>query len=215
MRHGQPDAVALPVPPRFLMWHPATLLVTWIGFALILPAASSGLLAGLLIVSLLLAAAFAPVRTLRLIRRSRWLLLSIGVLFLFFSPGEYLPGFAGRIGLTYEGIGHSAEQLARLLAILVSLALLHERIGTQGLLAGLYVLLWPFGWREATVVRLMLVLEFVEEKRNAGWREWLAQGQPLPTDTCEHFTLAMPRLHFRDVAVMTVVLLAGILLVFW
>lgn len=197
------------------MWHPVTLLLSWVGFALILQAASPRLLLGLLMVSLLLAAVFAPARSWRLLRRSRWLLLSIGVLFLFFSPGEYLPGLAGRMGLTYEGVLHTGEQLGRLLAILVSLALLHEGIGTQGLLAGLYWLLGPFAWRETSVVRLMLALEFVEEKRETGWREWLAQGQQLHIDTREKFTLLMPRLRLRDMAVMGGLVMAGFLFAFW
>jgi hypothetical protein len=197
------------------MWHPATLLVSWIGFALILQAAAPRLLFGLVVLCLLLGAAFAPARSLRLLRRSRWLLLSIGILFLFFTPGEYLPGFAGRMGLTYEGVAHTGEQLGRLLAILVSLALLHERIGTQGLLAGLYSLLGPFSWREASVVRLMLVLEFVEEKRETSWREWLAQGPHMDSDTRDKFTLAVPRLRLRDMAVMGGLVMAGLLFAFW
>ncbi len=172
------------------------------------------LLAGLVVVSLLLAATLAPTRSLRLLRRSRWLLLSIGVLFLFFSPGEYLPGFAGRIGLTYEGVTHAGEQIGRLLAILLSLALLHERIGTPGLLAGLYKLLGPFSWRETTVVRLMLVLEFVEDKRVTGWREWLSQGTQADSAARNHFALVMPHLRRLDLAVMGGLAAATFLFVF-
>jgi len=196
------------------MLHPATLLVTWICFALILQAATMSLLAGLVTVSFLLAAILAPTRSMRLLRRSRWLLLSIGVLFLFFSPGEYLPGFAGRIGLTYEGVMHAGEQTGRLLAILLSLALLHEHIGTPGLLAGLYKLLRPFAWRETTVVRLMLVLEFIEDKRVSGWREWLSLGAQADGTERNHFALVMPHLRQLDLAVMGVLAVATFMFVF-
>ena len=196
------------------MLHPATLFVSWICFALILQAATMSLLAGLVVVSLLLAATLAPTRSRRLLQRSRWLLLSIGVLFLFFSPGEYLPGFAGRIGLTYEGVTHAGEQTGRLLAILLSLALLHERIGTPGLLAGLYKLLGPFPWRETTVVRLMLVLEFVEDKRVTGWRDWLAQETQADSAERNHFALVMPHLRRLDLAVMGGLAAATFLFVF-
>jgi hypothetical protein len=206
--------VALPPPQPSPMLHPATLLVSWICFALILQAATLSLLAGLVVVSLLLAAILAPTRSMRLLRRSRWLLLSIGVLFLFFSPGEYLPGFAGRIGLTYEGVTHTGEQLGRLLSILLSLALLHERIGTPGLLAGLYKLLGPFPWRETTVVRLMLVLEFVEDKPVSGWREWLSQGTQPDRAERNHFTLIMPHMRRLDLAVMGGLAVATFMLVF-
>lgn len=197
-----------------LMWHPASLLLSWISFALLLQSASPRLLLGLATVCLLLAVAFAPMRSLRLLRRSRWLLLSIGLLFMFLSPGEYLPGFAGQLGLTYEGVERTGEQLGRLLAILVSLALLHEYIGTQGLLAGLYRLLGPFAWREASVVRLMLVLELVEEKREIPWREWLTQ-QEWDTDVHDCFTLLMPRLRLRDRVLMSGLAMAGLSFVFW
>jgi len=196
------------------MWHPATLLLAWISFSLILQAASPYLLVALLTISLVLAAVFAPARSFRLLRRSRWLLLSIGVLFLFFSPGEYLPGFAGQLGFTYEGIERTGEQLGRLLAILVSLAWLHEHIGTQGLLAGLYRLLGPFSWRETTVVRLMLVLEFVEEKREIRWREWLVRHER-EIDTRDSFTLVMPELKLNDYALMGGLLVSGGLFAFW
>ena len=196
------------------MWHPATLLLAWISFSLILQAASPYLLVALLTISLVLAAVFAPARSFRLLRRSRWLLLSIGVLFLFFSPGEYLPGFAGQFGFTYEGIERTGEQLGRLLAILVSLAWLHEHIGTQGLLAGLYRLLGPFSWRETTVVRLMLVLEFVEEKREIRWREWLVRHER-EIDTRDSFTLVMPELKLNDYALMGGLLVSGGLFAFW
>lgn len=196
------------------MLHPATFLVFWICFALILQVATLSLLAGLVAVSFLLAATLAPTRGMRLLRRSRWLLLSIGVLFLFFSPGEYLPGLAGRMGLTYEGVTHAGEQIGRLLAILLSLALLHEGIGTPGLLAGLYKLLGPFSWRETTVVRLMLVLEFVEDKRVTGWREWLSEGAHADSAERNHFALVMPHLRRLDLALMGGLAAATFLCVF-
>lgn len=186
------------------MWHPATLLVVWISFALLLQAASPRLLFALFTVSLVLSAVCAAARSFRLLRRSRWLLLSIALLFLFFSPGEYLPGLPGQLGMTYEGIERTGEQLGRLLAILLSLALLHEHIGTPGLLAGLYRLLGPFSWRDTTVVRLMLVLEFVDEKREISWREWLERpdGEAGDAGMYESFMLAMPQLRWWDLMLM-------------
>ena len=182
------------------MWHPASLLLAWLGFAIALQWLGLTLLAGLVAVCLVLMIIFAAERGRKLLWRSRWLLLSLTVLFLFLTPGEFLPGFWGQLGLTYEGLQHAGEQLCRLLAILASLALLHQQVGTRGLLAGLYWLLGPFPWRETTVVRLMLVLEFVEQKQQASWRDWLAADHrhaDIP-EKSNHYTLAMPAFRNRD-----------------
>lgn len=196
------------------MWHPASLLLTWLGFALALQWAPLSWLMFLALTSLVLSLAGAFERSRNLLGRSRWLLLSLLVLFLFATPGEFLPGIWGRLGLTYEGVEQAAEQLGRLLAMLSSLALLHQRLGTQGLLAGFHWLLAPFPWRRATVVRLLLVLEFVEQKRKPGWREWLLpeDGQAPAADV---YTLAMPPLHGWD-RLLIAGLLAGFLVwMFW
>jgi hypothetical protein len=164
-------------------------------------------LTGLAAFSLLLAARFAYWRSRVLLWRSRWLLLSLAGIFLFFTPGEYLPGMAGKLGLTFEGMEQAGVQLGRLLAMLASLALLHERVGTQGLLGGLYWLMGPMPWRKMTVVRLMLVLESVEQKQSVSWREWLAPGSA-DTRMPEQYRLALPKLQLRDMALMGATLAA-------
>jgi hypothetical protein len=155
------------------MLHPAAVLVLWGSFAFALQWASSAVAMAAAVFSLLASLRFAPRRTRNLLYRSRWLLLSLAALFLFFTPGEYLPGVAGSAGVTREGLNSAGTHLGRLVALLTSLALLHERIGTPGLLSGLYVLLGGLGIREKTVVRLMLVLDQVERKEKADWRGWL------------------------------------------
>jgi hypothetical protein len=96
--------------------------------------------------------------------------------------------------------------------MLSSLALLHQHLGTQGLLAGFHWLLAPFPWRRATVVRLLLVLEFVEQKNKLGWREWLLPcgDQAFAPDS---FVLSVPPLQVRDRLLMglfLIVLLVGL-----
>lgn len=181
------------------MWHPLTLLLCWVGFALWLQSISALILLGpVTLLSLVLAGMFAARRTRTLLWRARWLFLSLAILFLFFTPGEYVPVLPSWLGLTHEGVLRAADQLGRLLALLASLALLHQQVGTQGLLAGLHALLRPFAWRDATVVRLMLVLELVEQQRAVPWREWLTpstRDQDLPL---REFSLSRYRMHGRD-----------------
>lgn len=195
------------------MWHPASLLLYWFGLVLVLQRLSLFPLFILTLVCLVLAAVHAPERCRSLLWRSRWLLLSLAVLFLFVTPGEYLPGVWGDIGLTYEGLRQCGEYLGRLLSMLASLALLHQRLGTRGLLAGFYWLLKPLPGRDATVVRLMLALEFVEQKRQTSWREWLGpeRADALAPDS---YRLAMPAFRLRDKISIGLLLLAVFLWAF-
>lgn len=197
------------------MFHPASLLLAWLAFALGLQWLGVFWLITVAAICVMLALVLAPGRTRALLRRSRWLLLSLTILYLFATPGEYLPGVGGTLGITQEGLGQGAEQIGRLLAMLASLALLHWRLGTPGLLAALYWLMRPFPWRDETVVRLMLVLETVERQRKIPWQEWLT-----PADHEEHalparLTLALPRFRVADagfsliLATVLIVLLFG------
>jgi len=190
------------------MLHPATLLLSWLAFAVSLQWLTVAWVSVLAASCICLALLLATERSVNLLRRSRWLLLSLAVLYLFATPGEYLPGILGDIGLTLEGLHQGGEQIGRLLAMLASLALLHQSVGTQGLLAGFHSLLKPFPWRQTTVVRLMLVLEYVEQKQQVGWREWLspiAQKQTMLEDT---LVLARPRFGWRDGILALLVLVA-------
>lgn len=128
----------------------------------------------LAILCLMSAQILAGARNRRMLSRARWLLLSLLILFAFFTPGEYLPGVVGQLGFTHEGLHSAGEHCARLIAMLCSLALLHEHVGTSGIMAGLYCLLGRGEWRRTTVVRLMLVLDYVEGARLPHWQAWLA-----------------------------------------
>lgn len=161
------------------MFHPASLLLAWVAGVLALQQLDR--------VSILLMAVLASVAALSvnsvvlgtMLRRIRWLLLSVAVLFLWMTPGVFLPGLAGRLGITQEGAATAVEHVARLLAIVALLALLLSRLSHGRIVAGLYTLLTPLGWlglqRRAMAVRLMLTLEYVAEKRHSGWRGLLLQ----------------------------------------
>ena len=157
------------------MLHPATLLVAWAVCVLLLPLAPLPVLPALLALALAVALT-ARRRTLALLRRARWLLLSIAVLFAFATPGLSVPGWPGQLGMTQDGLLAAAEHLSRLLILLTTLAVVHERLQTAGLLTGLYTLMAPLrpAWRERIVVRLMMVIEFIEHgDGRTGWRHWL------------------------------------------
>ena len=166
------------------MFHPATLLLAWAGFALVLPLLPLVILVILAVLVPVPALLLARTRTLALLRRARWLFLSIALLFAFATPGLSVPGPLGSIGMTQDGLILAAEHLARLLLLLATLSLLHEHLGTAGMVAGLYWLLGPlYRWRglpDRIVVRLTLVVEFVESGNVGGWRGWLEEADAGP-----------------------------------
>lgn len=166
------------------MFHPATLLLIWVGVLLSLPRLPLEVLSPLTLLALAAAFAYAAQRTATLLRRARWLLVSIAVLFALSTPGLLAPQPLGRLGVTQDGLALAAEHLGRLLILLATLAILHERLGSRGIVAGLHWLLgplraWP-GLRDRIVVRLMLVIDFVEGGVDGGWKSWLGETDSGP-----------------------------------
>lgn len=187
--------------------HPAVWLVAWMTLAVVL----RGLPLTWLVGATALAAAFAcfsaGVLCFRLLRRARWLFLVIGAVMLTTTPGEFLPGWLGRVGMTWEGAALAAEHTAYLLTMLCTLAIIHHRLGNEGVIAGLYRLAGPFPWRDRLAVRLMLVLAAVEEKEKRHWRDWLTP-RAAPVTALAPLRLVVPPLSPIDVVALAALLLS-------
>ena len=117
-----------------------------------------------------------------LLRRARWLLLSIAVIFALATPGVFLLPELGSLGPTREGAALALTHLLRLALVLAMLAMLLQLTPIEDLVAGLYGLLWPLAWlgldRERAALRLLLVLRYVElAPRGGNWREWLEHAE--------------------------------------
>jgi len=183
-------------------FHPATLLFACGVFVALLQPLAAPTLGWIALIVAPLAWAFARRRTLMLIRRTRWLFLSIGLLFALATPGQRLPGTAGDLGITHDGLLLAAEHVLRLALLLASLAALHERLGTPGMMAGLHWFLAPIArWRtlrERIVVRLMLVLDYVDSAPAATWRDWLGRDPEGP----DQLSLAVGSLRAVDWSVL-------------
>lgn len=167
------------------MLHPASLLFAWGAFAFLLQSLPVFALAWVAAGVLPLAWLLARRRSLLLLKRTRWLFLSIILLFTLATPGQRLPGMFGDLGITVDGLLLAVEHVLRLMLLLASLAVIHEHLGTSGMMAGLHWLLLPLArWRalrERIVVRLLLVLDHVESAPAAGWRQWLSRDLPGPS----------------------------------
>ena len=104
---------------------------------------------------------------LRVVRRMRWLFISLLIIYAFTTPGEYIPELLAYASPTYEGCVLGLLQITKLLIALASLSLLFASSSKQDLIAGLYMLLTPlklFGLNpERFSARLMLTLDYFEE----------------------------------------------------
>ena len=152
--------------------HPASLIL--LGLAALVAASSREGMAllfgglGLTLMALLL----APSRLHFLLRRSRWLLLTMLVMFVWLTPGTPLASIPGA---SQEGLLLAAENLSRLLIALSTVALVLKELPPAELVAGMRSLLAPLGLlkisRDRVAVRLALTLNEVESSRAGDNRE--------------------------------------------
>lgn len=158
--------------------HPAVRLLAWAAAAVAVQFAAGIFLVLFLVAALAAALVVARARFLRLLRRTRWLLLAIVVLFSLATPGVLLVPELGSWGPTDEGVRLGAIHFGRLLSILASLALLLELTPPAALVGALYGLMGPLAAigvdRARIAVRLMLVMHYAEDGRGRGWRHWVA-----------------------------------------
>ena len=104
----------------------------------------------------------------KLLFRSRWLLLTLLLIYACTTPGEYLPGLES-YPLTYEGLHQGVLQALRLTVMLAGLALLLGTTGRDTLMAGIYRLIHPLRHigvsPDRFTARLWLTLHYVEVER--------------------------------------------------
>lgn len=117
---------------------------------------------------------------LTLLRRTRWILLSLLLIYAFATPGLYLLPDFGSAGPSIEGIRAGVMQTWRLLLMLAALALLLRCTDREALLSGIYTLLkplQPFGVNaERIAVRLWLTLRYAEGGGGqAAGQDWMTR----------------------------------------
>ncbi|MBS4099561.1 MAG: hypothetical protein KGZ83_22375 [Sulfuricella sp.] len=182
--------------------HPATRLLMWLTFALFLPwlGALSLALASVALLPFLLAGNRSPF--IKLLRRTRWLLLSIFLIYALATPGTELLPVLGAFSPTSEGLHSGALQAWRLAILLAGLALLLTATPGKELLAGIYYLIRPFAAlgvaSDRIAARVWLTLYYAEQTLILTPREWreklhnaLEPDAPTTTHTI-HFELASP-----------------------
>lgn len=162
-------------------FHPVVRLLAW-GVTAVMAQFAVGLpLAGLLLGLVALSTLLSPQRFARLVKRTRWLLLALAILFAWGTPGLVLLPDLAEFSPSLEGLALAATHVGRLLAILASLALLLKYTPAEDLVGAVHLLMLPLERlgidRSRIAVRLLLVIEYVESASPRRWRDWL---QPDP-----------------------------------
>lgn len=161
------------------MSHPAASLLCWLITIVALQyLAWPALLA--IALAIALAGTGARRRWWTLLRRARWLLLTLWLILAYGTPGEAwhnLPWAPTEAGM-YEASLHAL----RLVIMLGALAWLFDRLPRERLMAGLWALIQPLcRFRvdaDRLVVRLALVFDYLEKAPPKGsWRHLLDESQ--------------------------------------
>ena len=182
--------------PR-LNLHPTTRLIVWLLLLLGVQCLNGVVLAA----AFILLPALGP-RVLRrgwkLVWRTRWLLVSLLIVFAWGVAGD--PLWDGPLAATREGLREAGTHIGRLLLVLIAVAAFLEAMPLAELLAATRGLLGPLrylGWdADRGVIRLMLVLRYVETlPRPRDWRTLL--DVPAGT-TCEVLEVNDYRLRWSD-----------------
>lgn len=156
----------------FFALHPATRILLWISLAAYAFVSGPRPLAVLSLVLAILLLLQGNNLFFRLLRRIRWILLSLLAIYAFETPGEYF--FPGMGGPTFEGLVSGGIQAWRIVLTIALLAFLQGSTSREEMLSGIYTLLLPLRhWFdvERIAVRLLLTLHYAEEKRQGDWRE--------------------------------------------
>lgn len=198
--------------------HTGSILILWVVGALCVQRAEGLALAGLVAASLILALVCARAQCVRLLMRIRILLLAIGVLFAWFTPGEAVLMDWPRISPSREGLLLALTHAGRLVALVCWVAVLLGRMTADCLVSGLYALVRP--WEviglpaQRIALRLLLVLRYADTVRSDGrsWRDWRQWLNPPSVADVGPVQLARQRLNAVDVALP---IMAGGLLMWW
>lgn len=164
------------------MPHPAVSILLWIS---LIVALQSLHVIGLLLAGaplLLVACVLSFERMLSLLRRTRWIMLSLLLIYAYATPGEGVWVQLAEFSPTYEGLLDGLMQLFRLACVLAGLAILLSLLSQRQLVSGLYTLASPLCLaglsRERLAVRLALTLQYAESAMQdapGNWRSRIEQ----------------------------------------
>ena len=200
--------------------HPAVQILIWMLLALLAQRLQPLALLVLAAVLFGLALRLCRKQLLSLLRRTRWILFSLLLIYAYTTPGTALWALLGVVSPTREGLLDGLLQLVRLVSVLSGLAILLELLPQTQLISGLYSLAYPLRWlglsRERVAVRLALTLEYAESAMRdtaSDWRSTIYAAMQPSADRTEHIEL--PVQPFRAVDVLVLAACAAVLIGVW
>jgi len=177
--------------------HPTTRLVLWLLFLVAVQGLSGLPLVAVMVLMPLLGKEILN-RGWLLIRRARWLLLSLLVILAWGGAGE--PLWNSDLAPTHEGLFEALTHLGRLLLVLMAVAAFLETMSFSDLFTASHTLFKPLRYfrldPDRGIVRLMLVLHYVEKlPRPRDWRSLLEVPAAI---TNEEIEISYQPLRWRD-----------------
>lgn len=171
--------------------HPTVILTAWLSVVLLVQVLPVGALAAAGLVALACCSGEARHHFAQLLKRSRWILLTLLLTFLLLTPGERQ---WADWPVTKEGLVSGAEHLLRLLSVLLAVAWLVGGRSDQWLLSALWGLLSPLRSRHGKnlMVRLALTLRYsTGDFKRQPWRHMLSTSA-LPPDAATQSSIELP-----------------------
>lgn len=102
----------------------------------------------------------------QMIKRMRYFYISIGVMFLWFTPGELIFPFVADWSPTFEGLFIAAQRIIALAILVLGVECLLRLTSRSSLIVGLYYFSWPFTFlgvdRERFIIRVLLTMDYAD-----------------------------------------------------
>jgi energy-coupling factor transport system permease protein len=156
--------------------HPVSQITIWICLAIAVQTLQSVALPLLALALSLIAFKAHSKRLLTLLRRTRWIIISILFVYAFMTPGVGLWDLPYIPSPTQEGLLDGLMQLSRLVFVLAGLSVLLTSLSQERMISGIYSLSYPvrlFGLsRERIAVRLALTLNYAEKAMQETATDW-------------------------------------------
>ena len=134
-------------------------------------------------VLVLITTACCASRLLILLRRTRWILISLFLIYAYASAGNPIWPQMGAFSPIDSGLANGLQQITRLIMILAGLTILLASLSQAELVSGMYTLLYPLRYlglsRERVAVRLALTLQYAERamlNKADNWQAKLVQA---------------------------------------
>lgn len=199
------------------MPHPAIQIVVWLALAFLAQRLMPLPLSIFSLLLLWIALRLCAKQLLKLLKRTRWILLSLLLIYAYSTPGTALIGSWGVYAPTREGLLEGGMQLGRLLAMLSALAILLSLLSREQFICGIYELAYPLRWigisRERAALRLALTLQYAEPTMGdtaADWRGAIHSALTPPATGAGQIEL--PRSVWRSIDVVWLLVCLAIIL---